>query len=83
VIGAAAGSLTAWAMDSENAEAAAADRELDQEIGVDGGDIGAPNLKHPPARVNAPSIEATGASNARADDAVVSEGPFASPPGEK
>lgn len=83
VIGAAAGTLAAWAMDAENAEAAAIDRELDREIGVDGGDIGVADANQAEGTVNAPSLEAAGASNARSDDTISSEGPITPPPGER
>jgi hypothetical protein len=37
------------------------DRELDAEIGVSGGDLGAPNLKHPPATTGVYSAASSGA----------------------
>jgi len=83
VIGAVAGTLTAWAMDSQAAETEAADEELDKDIGVDGGDIGTARLQHPPARVGAPSAEAAGSAGASADDTVTAAGPIAAPPEEE
>ena len=83
VIGAVAGTLTSWAMDSGTSAAAAADEALDKEIGVDGGDIGVANLEHPPAERGALSAEAAGAASAAADDTVTAEGPIAAPPAEE
>src|SRR5450631_3927936 len=60
LIGAAAGALAAEAMGAESARQAAHTAELDEEIGVSGGDLGAPNLKHPPAKVGAYSAAAAG-----------------------
>ncbi len=83
VIGAVAGTLTAWAMDAEATEKEAADRELDKDIGVDGGDIGTSRLKHPPARVGAVSAEAAGSAGASTDDTVSAAGPIGAPPEEE
>ena len=82
VIGAVVGSLTGWAMDSGNAANAAADKALDEEIGVDGGDIGVETLDHPPLQRGALSAASSGAANVAPDDEVTSGGPFAAPPGE-
>lgn len=83
VIGAVAGTLTAWAMDAQAAETEAADKELDKDIGVDGGDIGTNRLEHPPARVAAPSAAAAGSAGASADDTVSAAGPIGAPPEEE
>ena len=58
--------------------AAAHDRELDEEIGVMGGDLGAPNLKHPPAKVGAYSTAATG-TGASGGGSEPAEGPMQIP----
>lgn len=60
VIGAAAGTLTAWASEANAIDDAAHDRQLDAEIGVSEGDLGAPGLEHPPAKVGALSAEVVG-----------------------
>jgi outer membrane lipoprotein SlyB len=48
VVGAIAGALTGAAVDSADRDRAARTRKLDAEIGVTEGNIGAPNLLHPP-----------------------------------
>jgi len=50
VIGGVAGVISGAALDSESSRQVARLRELDAEIGVIGGDLGAPNLEHPPAK---------------------------------
>lgn len=50
VIGGAVGAVVAKVADDEAERASLHDAELDEAIGVTGGDIGAPNLKHPPAK---------------------------------
>ena len=50
VIGAAAGTLIGIADEREAHREAAHDKELDDEIGVTSGSLGAPGLKHPPAK---------------------------------
>ena len=60
-------------------ERAQRDRELDAEIGVSGGDIGVPGLKHPPATIGAFTAEASGAASS-GDDPVTSDGPILPPP---
>ncbi len=62
VLGAAAGRLTGQALDNESARKAARTRELDAEIGVSEGELGAPNLLHPPATVGAYSRASSGAA---------------------
>ena len=49
VIGGVVGAIVAKISDEDADRAAAHDAALDAEIGVNGGDLGAPNLKHPPA----------------------------------
>jgi hypothetical protein len=80
LIGAAAGASVGWAHESATIERSRHDRELDEEIGVVGGDIGVSGLKHPPPTIGAFSAEATGVSNTTGSDPVVSEGPILPPP---
>jgi hypothetical protein len=80
VLGAVAGTLTAWAMATGDTEAAAEDLQLDKEIGVDGGDIGVAGLKHPPNQRGAYSAAASGAANVAPDESISAEGPIAAPP---
>jgi hypothetical protein len=61
VIGAAVGAIAGAVLDTEAAERATRTRELDAEIGVSGGTIGAPNLQHPATKVGAFSAGSTGA----------------------
>jgi hypothetical protein len=67
VMGAVAGGIAAIALDADADRDTARTQELDEEIGVMGGDLGAPNLKHPPAKVGAFSVAATGATTASGD----------------
>jgi hypothetical protein len=69
IIGAVAGALTGGAL--TEGQAAEADRasELDEEIGVTSGTLGAPNLRHPPARRGAYS--AASAQGGAAEGAAV------------
>jgi phage tail tape-measure protein len=55
VIGAVAGALTGAAMDDESFREDDRERDLDAQIGVSGGDLGAPNLAHPPEKSGAGS----------------------------
>ena len=77
IIGAAAGALAVEAMGTESDRRAAHNAELDEGIGVMGGDLGAPNLKHPPAKVGASSAAAVGAGATSADEPA--EGPMQPP----
>jgi|SRR5580698_3831162 hypothetical protein len=61
ILGGVAGALGGAVLDAESSRQAAHTRELDEEIGVVGGEIGAPNLKHPPSRIGAPSMASAGA----------------------
>jgi hypothetical protein len=76
VIGAAAGAMAECAVESEGAIARAKDAQLDDEIGVTAGDIGAPKLKHPPAKVGAFSAAALGLSGG--GSYATAEGPMSS-----
>lgn len=50
VMGGIAGAIAGGAIDTGRADGAARTKKLDAEIGVTEGDIGAPNLEHPPSR---------------------------------
>jgi len=73
VIGAVAGAIAATALDVDAERSAKRTRELDEEIGVSGGDLGAPNLKHPPATSGAYSAASVD------EDALVDEQPAEGP----
>jgi hypothetical protein len=77
VLGAVAGGVAAIAMDNDADRKAAHTQELDEEIGVMGGDLGAPNLQHPPAKVGAYSVAASGAGTSGGD--TPAEGPMQTP----
>lgn len=49
IIGGVVGAFTAKIADEEAERVSLHDQELDDAIGVNGGTLGAPNLKHPPA----------------------------------
>jgi hypothetical protein len=78
VIGAVAGAIAASALDTSAEQAAERTRELDEEIGVSGGDMGAPNLKHPPAKVGAYSAAVAGGGE-MPEDEEPAEGPMQTP----
>jgi hypothetical protein len=50
---------------------------LDDEIGVSGGELGAPNLEHPPAKVGAYSGTSAGVSSEGGEQPA--EGPMQTP----
>ena len=77
VIGGIAGALAGAVLDDEASKQAARTRELDAMIGVSEGDLGAPNLKHPPAKVGAYSAASVGES--RSGDGEPAEGPIQPP----
>jgi hypothetical protein len=79
VLGGAAGAAAARALENDEARHSARTRELDEEIGVMGGDLGAPNLKHPPARIGAYSLASAGAGGGASSDDEPAEGPIATP----
>jgi hypothetical protein len=78
IVGAIAGAVTGRAVEKADEARAAGDRELDGEIGVSGGGLGAPNLEHPPARIGAYSGGSSGASPAGTDEEPA-EGPIQPP----
>jgi hypothetical protein len=73
--GAAAGAAAGVAIDRDERRLAKKDAKLDADLGVEGGDIGAPNLKHPPPVVGAYSVASSGGGGATEADADV-EGPI-------
>lgn len=77
IVGGVAGAITGAALDHESSQRAARDRELDEAIGVSGGDIGAPNLAHPPATVGAYSSASAGVTTTSGD--TPAEGPMQPP----
>jgi uncharacterized membrane protein len=78
VIGAVAGAVAASALDIDSELRAKHTRELDEAIGVSGGDLGAPNLKHPPATIGAYSAGSTAGGGA-SDESEPAEGPMQTP----
>lgn len=56
IIGAIAGALAGAVIDKDSSESEERTRELDADIGVTGGTIGAPNLKHPPPTADGPPL---------------------------
>jgi phage tail tape-measure protein len=76
VLGATVGALAERTVRREAGLYALHDARLDAEIGVRDGDIGANNLKHPPARVGAFSAASSGAVS---HDRVPAEGPIPEP----
>jgi hypothetical protein len=76
VIGGVVGALAAGAADRGDAERVAEDSKLDDEIGVSGGELGAPNLKHPPATSGAYSGASSGTNSST--DSSPAEGPIPS-----
>jgi phage tail tape-measure protein len=79
VVGAVAGAIMGAAVENGEAAKAAEDRDLDEEIGVSEGELGAPNLKHPPAKVGAYSGGSAGTSSSSDDDDEPAEGPIQTP----
>lgn len=69
------GASAGWAHESGSRQRALHDRQLDQEIGVDGGDIGAVAGRGPEARIGAFSAATTGAA-ANETDPTPSDGPI-------
>jgi hypothetical protein len=82
VIGAVAGALAVGALDDGHAAEADRESRLDEEIGVTDGTVGAPNLKHPPAKRGTYSAASVRGGLAEGGDAVPAEGAM-SPPEEE
>jgi hypothetical protein len=77
IIGGVAGAMAGAALDDESSREASRTRTLDAQIGVSGGDLGAPNLKHPPAKIGAYSAASAGAGSSA--DGAPAEGPLQPP----
>jgi Glycine zipper len=78
VIGAIAGAVAGRAAEMTDESRAAEDQKLDGEIGVSGGELGAPNLKHPPAKIGAYSGGSAGVGPSSGDEEPA-EGPIQPP----
>jgi hypothetical protein len=76
VIGGIVGALASVAIQNDAYDIAEHDAELDAELGISEGDIGAPNLEHPPAERGAFSAANCGAE--LSSDAEPAEGPMTS-----
>jgi len=76
-IGAAMGAVSGWGADQASQDQDAVDAQLDEEIGVTAGNIGSPNLRHPPSQINAPSAAASGAG--ATDSEADAAGPIQNP----
>lgn len=74
VVGAMAGALTGHVLEDEGRRARTHDEELDEAIGVTGGDLGAARADAPPARIGTPSIASCGV--AIAGEPSPAEGPI-------
>jgi hypothetical protein len=80
VLGIAAGAVATWALEAEKVDENAREEKLDEEIGVMGGDIGVPGLKHPPAQRATYSSAAMGAgTSTETDEEDIAEGPIVPP----
>ena len=79
LIGGIAGALTGAALDTESSRQASRTRMLDAQIGVSEGELGAPNLEHPPAKVGAYSGASAGVDSS--SDEQLAEGPMQPPEG--
>jgi hypothetical protein len=75
VIGGVVGVLAELALEHEADAVAQHEAELDDEIGVSGGEMGAPNLEHPAAVVGAYSAGASGGGD-RSSSVPPAEGPM-------
>jgi phage tail tape-measure protein len=74
LIGGVAGALVGGALDSGAAVDAAHTSELDEAIGVTSAELGAPNLRHPPAKRGAYSVASVNGGAAEESDAAPAEG---------
>ena len=79
ILGGVAGAAAGAALDTESSLRAAHDKELDAQIGVDGGDLGAPNLAHPPPTIGAYSQASTGVDADSPSSQEPAEGPMQVP----
>jgi hypothetical protein len=67
VVGAVVGQFVAKLSDEEEARASFHDKERDAIIGMSGGELGAPNLKHPPATRGTYSAASSGGASSGGD----------------
>ena len=77
VIGGVIAAVATEVIEQDEDNRALHDKQLDEEIGVYGGELGAPNLKHPPARHGLYSAASAGVSSGPTDSAPA-EGPLGS-----
>jgi len=77
VVGGIVGVLAGVALENQSEVSAEHDTQLDEEIGVAGGDLGAPNLAHPPAVRGAFSAASSATNEGERDSAA--EGPMQTP----
>jgi outer membrane lipoprotein SlyB len=77
VIGSVAGALAGAVLDRESSKQAAHTRELDAVIGISEGELGAPNLKHPPAEIAAYSAGSAGVASSPGEQPA--DGPMQAP----
>jgi hypothetical protein len=77
ILGGVAGALAGGVADDDASRQASHTRKLDEEIGVSGGDLGAPNLTHPPAKIGAYSMASAGLGSSSGGEPA--EGPMQTP----
>lgn len=77
ILGGVAGVISGAVLDSESSRQVSRSRELDAQIGVSEGDLGAPNLKHPPAKSGAYSAASAGVDSSSGE--APAEGPMQVP----
>ena len=77
IIGGLAGAIAGAGLDTAASQQSTRTSVLDAEIGISGGDLGAPNLAHPPARVGAYSAASAGAGSSSGEEPA--EGPMQVP----
>jgi hypothetical protein len=76
ILGGAVGAVAAYALEGGNGESEH-EQKLDEEIGVSGGDIGVPGLKHPGGQRGTYSSAAMGANTStESDEEELAEGPI-------
>jgi hypothetical protein len=78
VVGAIAGAVAGLAVEKGDEARDDENRKLDREIGVSAGELGAPNLKHPPAKSGAYSGSSAGVGPADEEEEPA-EGPIEPP----
>jgi uncharacterized membrane protein len=77
VIGGVIGAFVTKVADEESARVSFHDGELDAAIGVNGGDLGAPNLEHPPATRGTYSASSSGGGGGGGESSA--SGPMSAP----